>query len=66
MGNKSSLLLRDEEIQQIHEETGCEYCVTFELVSRFALLYKVTPVLIDDQQLSGQCGDRKDWINMRQ
>ena len=66
MGNKSSLLLRDEEIQQIHEETGCEYCVTFELVPWFALLYKVTPVFIDDQQLSGQCGDKKDWINMRQ
>lgn len=25
MGNKSSLLLREEEIAQIQEETGCEY-----------------------------------------
>jgi hypothetical protein len=25
MGNKSSLLLREEEIAQIHEETGCKF-----------------------------------------
>lgn len=25
MGNKSSLLLREEEIAQIQEESGCEY-----------------------------------------
>lgn len=25
MGNKSSLLLREEEIAQIQDETGCEY-----------------------------------------
>jgi len=25
MGNKSSLFLRNEEIAQIQEETGCEY-----------------------------------------
>jgi hypothetical protein len=25
MGNKSSLLLREEEIAQIQEETGCKY-----------------------------------------
>lgn len=25
MGNRSSLLLRDEEIAQIQDETGCKY-----------------------------------------
>lgn len=27
MGNRSSLLLRDEEIAQIQEETGCKYSI---------------------------------------
>lgn len=29
MGNKSSLLLREEEIAQIQEETGCKYLPVF-------------------------------------
>lgn len=28
MGNKASLMLQEEEIQVIQEETGCEYCVS--------------------------------------
>jgi len=31
MGNKSSLFLRNEEIAQIQEETGCEYDILDEL-----------------------------------
>lgn len=27
MGNRSSLLLREEEIAQIQEETGCEFVI---------------------------------------
>lgn len=35
MGNKSSLLLRQEEIAQIQEETGCKYCdITFLIISQ--------------------------------
>ena len=31
MGNKASLMLQDEEIQAIQEETGCEYDVVVGL-----------------------------------
>lgn len=31
MGNRSSLLLREEEIAQIQEETGCKFTFTFSL-----------------------------------
>jgi len=34
MGNRSSLLLRKEEIAQIRNETGCKYLV--DLVDRYA------------------------------
>lgn len=33
MGNRSSLLLRDEEIAQIQEETGCAYRLSLILIN---------------------------------
>lgn len=33
MGNKSSLLLREEEIAQIQEETGCKYLLSFLILN---------------------------------
>lgn len=41
MGNKSSLLLREEEIAQIQEETGCKlhFRLILQLLERLHLKY---------------------------
>lgn len=38
MGNKSSLLLQEEEIAQIQEETGCKYL--FSKLQKFMFLLR--------------------------
>lgn len=39
MGNKSSLLLRQEEIAQIQEETGCKYMTWTVLFSIYQYIH---------------------------
>jgi hypothetical protein len=39
MGNKSSLLLREEEISEIQAETGCEYKINFLLLAKIVEIF---------------------------
>lgn len=48
MGNKSSLLLREEEIQQLQEETGCVYIINWVVLEVVINnLFAVTPNQIE-------------------
>jgi calcineurin B family protein 1 len=80
MGNRSSLLLRDEEIAQIQEETGCKYhephlwtCSADELLISFSNLeFSVTPNQIERLYSRftsldrGDCGtlSREDFLRI--
>lgn len=44
MGNRSSLLLREEEIQQIQQETGCKYLRI--CIPPFVLCFPDTYILV--------------------